>query len=146
MCDFTGFKAPEMVKYRPVVVVSRQLNARHNLCTVVPLSTREPNPVCDYHHLMDVDSMPGKLKKKASWAKCDMLFTVALARLDRLKGPKKNGKRTYLTGVATDIDMVAIQRGILCGLSLSHLTSHISVPDNEVVPASPASEPTPDAV
>ena len=39
-CDFkTGFRPPEMVKARPVVVLSRN---HHELCTVVPLSGTEP--------------------------------------------------------------------------------------------------------
>ncbi len=39
ICNYgTGFVAPEMVKRRPVVVISR-LRRRADLCTVVPLST-----------------------------------------------------------------------------------------------------------
>ncbi|WP_367003019.1 type II toxin-antitoxin system PemK/MazF family toxin [Escherichia coli] len=43
MCDFRGMVVPEIVKVRPVVVVSRN---RHNnqLVTVVPISTTEPLP------------------------------------------------------------------------------------------------------
>ncbi|EOO2098321.1 type II toxin-antitoxin system PemK/MazF family toxin [Escherichia coli] len=43
MCDFRGMVVPEIVKVRPVVVVSRN---RHNnqLVTVVPISTTEPIP------------------------------------------------------------------------------------------------------
>lgn len=41
MCDFSGFKEPEMVKVRPVVVLAKH---KHNarLVTIVPLSTTEP--------------------------------------------------------------------------------------------------------
>ena len=43
ICDFnTGFRPPEMVKKRPVVVISE---SRQQLVTVVPLSTTEPNPI-----------------------------------------------------------------------------------------------------
>ncbi|WP_198669160.1 type II toxin-antitoxin system PemK/MazF family toxin [Elioraea thermophila] len=45
--DDTGFRPPEMVKRRPVVVVSPRLPHRDGLATVVPLSTtapREPVP------------------------------------------------------------------------------------------------------
>ncbi|MEQ9178418.1 MAG: type II toxin-antitoxin system PemK/MazF family toxin, partial [Nitratireductor sp.] len=34
MCDFnTGFRVPEMVKRRPVVVISPKIKARPRLCT-----------------------------------------------------------------------------------------------------------------
>ncbi|WP_210210156.1 type II toxin-antitoxin system PemK/MazF family toxin [Rhodopseudomonas palustris] len=47
ICDYsTGFKAPEMVKKRPVVTVSPRLKRRDGLVTVVPLSTSRPEPVC----------------------------------------------------------------------------------------------------
>ena len=43
LCDYsTGFREPEMVKRRPVVVVSHRLPRRDGLCTVVPLSTTPP--------------------------------------------------------------------------------------------------------
>ena len=46
VCDFRqGFRAPEMIKRRPVVVVSPRLRNRTDLCTVVPLSTIEPRPI-----------------------------------------------------------------------------------------------------
>ena len=50
MCDFNaGFREPEMVKRRPVVVISPKIRARPGLCTVVALSTTVPAPVMDYH-------------------------------------------------------------------------------------------------
>jgi mRNA interferase MazF len=41
ICDFSsGFVEPEMVKVRPVVVISpKPRKSIHSLCTVVPLST-----------------------------------------------------------------------------------------------------------
>lgn len=52
ICDFdTGFIPQEMVKKRPVVILSPQWqNAQ--VCRVVPLSTREPHHLLDYHHKM----------------------------------------------------------------------------------------------
>lgn len=53
MCDFnTGFVAPEMIKKRPVVVVSPRPRRSNQLCTIVPLSTTRPDPVEPYHHCM----------------------------------------------------------------------------------------------
>ncbi|WP_414470719.1 type II toxin-antitoxin system PemK/MazF family toxin [Microvirga sp. M2] len=42
MCDFSGFKEPEMIKPRPVIVVSRRLPYRSGIAAVVPISTTEP--------------------------------------------------------------------------------------------------------
>jgi uncharacterized protein YifN (PemK superfamily) len=126
MCDFgTGFKPPEMVKKRPVVVVSpRRNNAQ--LCLVIPLSSVEPIPVEDHHHRLSINSMPNSLASTESWAKCDMLTVVALSRLDRVadgRGP--NGARKYTAKKITDDDLRSIRSGILSALGLNALTEHL---------------------
>jgi mRNA interferase MazF len=146
MCDFRGFVVPEMVKVRPVVVVSKTIIGREGLCTVVPLSTKAPNVVCDHHHLLDPESLPTPLRKRQAWAKCDMIATVSHQRLDRYKVRTRDGTRLYLKATAIPEDMKAIQRAMLCGLSLSHLTGHLDPADTEGVPATPASETTPSTV
>ena len=85
MCDFnTGFQPPEMVKRRPVVVISPYPRRRPaGLCTIVPLSTTDPIPIEPFHHLMDPRSLPDRLAQDDTWAKCDMLYTVSLGRLSR---------------------------------------------------------------
>jgi len=83
ICDFSGFKSPEMVKQRPVVVISPKHQARAELCTIVPLSTTPPNIVQPYHHEFRENPIPGRTEQ--TWAKCDMLATVATNRLDRVK-------------------------------------------------------------
>ena len=46
MCDFSaGFKAPEMVKVRPVIVVSPKRKHCSGLCTVVAISTVTPTTI-----------------------------------------------------------------------------------------------------
>ena len=85
MCDFRGFKVPEMTKVRPVVVISPRRRRGPGLYTVVPSSTQIPNPVEPFHHLMDSRSVPIELGSKLSWAKCDMLYTVSLRRLSQVK-------------------------------------------------------------
>jgi len=50
MCDFTGFKPPEMVKKRPVVILSPRYRRRTGLCIVVPFSTVEPELIEPHHH------------------------------------------------------------------------------------------------
>jgi mRNA interferase MazF len=120
MCDFnTGFKAPEMVKVRPVVVISPRRRS-DSLCTVVPLSTTAPNPVEGYHHRLDPKSLPSKLANAETWAKCDMVTTVSLERLDRVKnGKEPNGKRIYVAQQILPADLEAIRRCVLVGLGIS---------------------------
>ena len=121
ICDFsTGFAAPEMIKVRPVVIVSPRFRRRADLCTVVPLSTTAPSPAEPYHHLLSVGAYP-PAGEKPVWVKCDMLATVALARLDRVKV----GRREFATFTMPAADMLAIQRGILCALGLDRLTRHL---------------------
>lgn len=108
-CDFnTGFKPPEMIKCRPVVVVSR---GRGLVASVVPLSTVEPVPIRQCHREMSPDSLPTSLRSSRCWAKCDMVTCVALWRLDRVKVGKcpKTGKRIYVNYTVTDQDLRQIR-------------------------------------
>lgn len=120
MCDFnTGFKAPEVIKRWPVVVISPQPRRSYQLCTIVPLSTTAPNPVEPFHHRMDPRSLPGKLAWKETWAKCDMLATVSLGRLDRvMAGRGPDGKRIYVAGRVIADDLRVIRRGVMIAIGL----------------------------
>lgn len=120
ICDFnTGFKPPEMIKRRPVVVISPRPRRTNQLCTIVPLSTTAPNPVEPFHHRMDPRSLPGKLAWKETWAKCDMLATVSLERLDRVMvGKEPGGKRIYIAQQVLDEDFEAIRRGVMIALGV----------------------------
>lgn len=121
MCDFrTGFKPPEMVKLRPVVVVSGKGTG---VCTVVPLSTTEPHPVERWHHLLDPKSLPAPFQTEPTWAKCDMVTTVSLERLDRVQvGRDAAGKRMFVAHKVSSIDLLAIENGLIHALCLKHLT------------------------
>lgn len=120
ICDFTtGFRAPEMVKKRPVVILSPRPRRTTQLCTVIPISTSVPNPVLACHHCLSMESLPEVFRTKDNWAKCDMLYTVSLDRLDRIKGGKDgNGKRIYLTWRITDKDLAEIRAAVLYSLGL----------------------------
>ncbi len=120
MCDFnTGFKPPEMVKLRPVVVISPR-HRSDNLCTVVPLSATAPNPVRKFHCRLDPRSLPGNLARTETWAKCDMVITVSLGRLDRVRtGKDANGKRIYVAHAVMPADLEAIRRGVLVALGIA---------------------------
>ena len=106
MCDFSGFKQPEMVKTRPVVVISPSHMNRPGLQTVVPLSTTAPDPVEPYHYKLLKDPIPNS--NVEVWAKCDMVVTVSERRLDRFK----IGRGMYKTSVITPEELMAI-RGCL---------------------------------
>lgn len=83
MCDFRGYVLPEMIKVRPVVIVSADHLKRRDLYTVVPLSTTAPVHVQPYHYRFSENRTP--FDADESWAKCDMLATVSSDRLDRIK-------------------------------------------------------------
>lgn len=120
ICDFTtGFKPPEIVKKRPVVVISK---ASQRLVTVVPISTTEPNPIRAWHHEMDPASFPAGLRARGRhWAKCDIIMTVGFDRLDRIKAGRDQatGKRIYHNYPVTQQDLKAIRKAVLHVLGLS---------------------------
>jgi len=83
LCDYSGFKVPEMVKTRPVVIISPRLRHRDRLCTVVPLSGTEPKHPEKYHHILTFDRpLPKPWNSPRYWVKADMLATVGFDRLN----------------------------------------------------------------
>lgn len=113
MCDFVGFIAPEMIKVRPVVILARHKHNR-NLVTVVPLSTTEPTKIEDHHHELSTNPLPDK-PHTSCWAKCDMVATVSLVRLDRYH----IGRNQYVVPEVNAIDFVAIKAGVASALQLT---------------------------
>ena len=113
ICDFHGFVAPEMVKKRPVLVIAKN---KHNaqLVTVVPLSTTRPNPVAPYHYNLRENPLPDKPKDLETWAKCDMVITVSLARLDRYKV----ARRQYVVPTLPTEELEAIRRCVAIALHI----------------------------
>jgi mRNA interferase MazF len=123
-CDFEpGFRAPEMVKRRPVIVVSPRLRKRDGLCTVVPLSTTTPNELMPYHYKIKFDPpLPAPYEAPEQWVKADMLATVAFHRLKFLQGPKpkeRQGKRKNIIHVISQADLEAVQRCMLHALGIA---------------------------
>lgn len=116
MCDFSGFVVPEMVKMRPVVVLAKH---KHNsqLVTIVPLSTTEPDEIAAHHHEISVCPFPDKPKATRMWAKCDMVYTVSLHRLDRYKMKIPNGRK-YIVPALADNDFLSIKRAVIVALGL----------------------------
>lgn len=119
ICDFdTGFRPPEMVKRRPVVVLSPR---RHNAqtCIVAPLSTTAPEPPEAYHFLLDPESLPQQLRHTPAWAKCNMIAAVALDRLDRVRdGRDFLGRRKYVARHVSKTDLAEIRARVLIALGI----------------------------
>lgn len=122
MCDFAGFVEPEMVKTRPVIILARnRLNSK--LVTVVPLSTTKPHAIQTHHHELSVNPLPDK-KTTVCWAKCDMVATVSISRLDRIKTRTTTG-RNYIVGKVPPADFQAVKQCVVAAL---HLGSAVEKP------------------
>lgn len=128
LCNYgTGFIAPEMVKIRPVVVISPRLRRRADLVAVVPLRTTPPNPVEPHHCSITLAvALPRPFDAPQMWAKCDMVATVAMSRLDRFRdGRATGGARRFATGRIDADQLNAIRKAVLHGLGLGTLTIHL---------------------
>ncbi len=116
-CNFSGFQAPEMVKIRPVVVVSDRSRNRHT-CIVVPISSVLPTDPKVVFVAFDIDKY-AFLDKPENWAKCETVNSVRLSRLYRLRD--RNTRRTIdsrLTMIDPG-DLAAIREGIRRAVGLS---------------------------
>lgn len=117
ICDYsTGFKPPEMVKVRPVVVISPRRRSSQ-LVTVVPISSVAPSPVEPWHYLLPDGAYPPA--RGPVWVKADMVATVALARLDRVKMKEPGGSRSYQVFRLSQGDLLAIGAAVKAALGLS---------------------------
>ena len=127
ICDFEGMKTPEMVKRRPVVVISPRLKNRSGLCTVVPLSTTEPEKVQSYHYkLHTIPPLPEPYASSSHWVKADMIYTVSFTRLSLLFTKKdNNGTRVYDQRVIDPADLLKIRAAVLHGIGLTNLTDYL---------------------
>ena len=106
MCDFSeGFRVPEIIKVRPVIVVSPHHMHHSELYTVVPMSTTAPHIVRACHYKFQENPLPTD-DATPVWAKCDMVMTVARHRLDRVKV----GKRKYLTCHVKEEELAAVRQ------------------------------------
>jgi uncharacterized protein YifN (PemK superfamily) len=90
-CDYVGFIEPEMIKKRPVIVISKHKH-HPKLLSVVPISTVMPEKIFDYHVEMDEQFCTLYLSGDKCWVKCDMFNVVSLERLNLVRD-KKSGLR-----------------------------------------------------
>lgn len=128
-CDFDqGFKEPEMVKRRPVIVVSPQISWRPGLCTVVPLSTTPPEPKRPYHCKLTLHPpLPPPWDGAEVWVKGDMIVSAGFHRLDLIRlGRDENGsKRRYRMNILSREQLTEVRGCILHSLGLFSLTRHL---------------------
>jgi len=127
-----GFIEPEMCKSgRPCIVVQNNKLARGPLVTVVPLSTKAPEPKMPYHHLMDHRSfrvMPLEYGGQGleRWAKCDHLITVSLDRCTDPYSKPAYQDRKYVKFKVIQADIDAIEKCVLWALGIQpakHVTA-----------------------
>ena len=121
-CDFTNFKAPEMTKIRPVVLLSPKLqDAIRTTLLVIPLSTTEPSPAHNHHLKV---CLPGEIIPVGlggeCWVKGDMVYSLSLDRLSfyHFERDKKTGKRNYYKDRFSSIDLFNIRKTVMYAIGL----------------------------
>ena len=122
LCDYGrgGFIEPEMVKRRPVAVLSPRLPRRAKLVTVVPLSASPPRHRVPYAVQLDFAApIDPHFCALTMWAKCDMVAAVCFDRLDLFRdGRDASGKRLYKKAQMTPDQLAAVKLGVLAGLGM----------------------------
>lgn len=116
VCDFFGFKEPEMVKPRPVIVVSPRLPHRNGIVAIVPISLTEPRHSLPYCFRLSKNYRPDEADDLPSWAKADMIMNLGLHRLNGFKV----GRRQWEYPQLTPEDLAGVRHAVLCGLGLDH--------------------------
>ncbi len=119
---------PEMRKTRPAMVVGPRLRGRGRLVTVVPLSTTEPSEISDYHcRIVLQQALPKPFDAMVMWAKCDLVSSVSLDRLDRFRQPRgrDGGARRWITGRVSPDQLRDVKRAVLAGLGFAALTNQV---------------------
>ena len=106
MCDFSGNIVPEIIKKRPVVVITPHHIQRAGLSMVVPLSST-PSDRCD-PYVVELSQNYGSYDFKRQFAKCDLACSVSWKRLDRFK----LGYRRYASFHMTNSDFEAVIAGV----------------------------------
>jgi uncharacterized protein YifN (PemK superfamily) len=80
----------------------------------VPLSTTPPDTLERHHHTLSINPLPAKAHQTC-WAKCDMLATVSLTRLDRIKVARSQ----YIVPTLAQSDFQAVRSAIMSALDLT---------------------------
>lgn len=124
-CDFDGLRQPEMIKKRPVVVLTP---THGGLVTVVACSGTPPSPPTRTHMKLNPKQLPKiAFFNGETWVKGDMIYRVSMERLDlyKLPGRGSDGKRKYHKELIGRESMKNIYGCVMHGLNLGHLSQHI---------------------
>ncbi|MHA7875067.1 type II toxin-antitoxin system PemK/MazF family toxin [Roseivivax sp.] len=117
VCSFRGFEVPEMVKTRPVMVISPRLPHRSQIVTIVPISTSPPLHDLPFVVRLSKNYHPNERDDLPCWAKCDMVMNLSRERLDGFK----IDRRKWATPHASADNLKAVQTGVVYGLGIEHL-------------------------
>lgn len=111
-CDFSGYRSPEIVKTRPVVIVS----PLPQVAIVVPFSlTKQIRPTAS-HYRMPPGRYPFFDHAGEVWAKGELVAHVSYARLDRLKF-----KSQYIAPALDPQDFRAIKNALAAAIGLPRI-------------------------
>jgi mRNA interferase MazF len=114
-----GFRAPEIGKRRPAVVLSPPIPGRSLICTIVPLSTSEPRIKLAHHMQLVFDPrLPEPYSKEKMWLKGDIVLTVAFHRLRLLFSKWDGGQRVYDVRVLEPAVMKSVRACVRAGVGL----------------------------
>ncbi|WP_052698031.1 type II toxin-antitoxin system PemK/MazF family toxin [Luteibacter yeojuensis] len=119
MCEFDKHELElasdgNMVKTRPVIVLSPQRNRRGRLLHVVPISMTPPRIIEPWHVEIALACFPAPLQRAVGtrWAKCDMVVTVGWSRLSRYEGPRRAGRASYHDTYVDQVTMLRLKRAV----------------------------------
>ncbi len=116
MCDFSGNSEPEMVKMRPVLILSDEITHRARLFTIIPLSTTPPQFEIPYDVKLSRNyGGPKKDRNVIPYAKCDMICSVSSSRLSRIR----INKGEYGTPMIDERDFKSVIKGVKFALKIS---------------------------
>jgi mRNA interferase MazF len=120
ICDFNGFVEPEMMKRRPVVVVSPKRKNGPRACAIIPLSTTPPRPVDLQHCRIKLEPpLPAPYEEVECWVKGDMIYTVSFARLSLpFLAKDVGGKRMYDHRLLDEANFELVQNCVAFSLGL----------------------------
>ena len=112
---------PEIIKERPVIVISPRLRRKSGLCTIVPLSTTAPDPVENHHcEIIIKTPLPSPWNSGNMWVKADMIYTVSYKRLNLIRTKRNQyGKRKYLTPILEKEQLARVKQCVTLALGLS---------------------------
>lgn len=122
MCNFDGFKEPEMVKSRPVIIISPRLPHREHIVAIVPISLTPPKHSLPFCYKLSKNYNPLETDDLTSWAKADMLLNIGTYRLSAFK----ISRRHYSYPTLSPEDLAGVRHAVLCGLGLDSVAKIVS--------------------